>query len=381
MRDRFDIAIVGAGIVGASVAFHLGGRARVVVLEAESAAGYHSTGRSAALFTQAYGPPAVRALTRASRAFFDVPPPGFAAHPLLAPRGTLLPARADQAADAQRLVEQLRTEGSPAELLTSAQARAAVPVLLPQCCGLAVADASAFDIDVDALLQGFLRAARAESAQLVLGAAVAAVDRSAAGWRIGLRDGREFEAAILINAAGAWADEVARMAGAGEVGLQPRRRSAFLFDPPAGLDCRRWPAGIAFDESWYFKPDAGLLLGSPANADPAPPHDVVPEELDIALGIRNIEQATTLRIRRPRRVWAGLRSFVADGEPVCGFDPVAEGFFWAAALGGYGIQSAPAFGRLCAALALGQPVPADLSAQGLDAPALAPARATLAAQP
>ena len=164
------------------------------------------------------------------------------------------------------------------------------------------------------------------------------------------------------------------LAGAAPAGLEPRRRSAFLFAPPEGLATAHWPAVIAIDEDWYFKPDAGLLLGSPANADPVPPHDVVAEELDVALGIHRIEQATTMLIRRPRSTWAGLRSFVADGEPVCGFDPAVPGFFWAAALGGYGIQTAPAFGRLCAAWLAGQAVPDDLRVQGLRPEALQPGR-------
>jgi D-arginine dehydrogenase len=179
-------------------------------------------------------------------------------------------------------------------------------------------------------------------------------------------------AATVVNAAGAWADEVAALAGAAAISITPRRRTAYTFDPPAGLDCRLWPAVIALDESWHIKPDAGLLLGSPANADDTHPHDVVPEELDVALGIHRIEVATTLRIRRPRATWAGLRAFVADGESVLGFDPLAERFFWAAALGGYGIQSAPAVGALAAALLLRAPVPAVIEAANVPLAALAP---------
>lgn len=374
MAERFDVAIVGAGIVGASVAFHLRAGTRAVVLESERAAGYHSTGRSAALFAASYGPLAVRALTRASRSFYQAPPAGFAEHPLLAARSVLLPAPDDQIAAARSLVDLLRAEGSAAQLLATREALAEVPVLQPQACAVAVRDPEAFDIDVDALLQGFLRGARSRGAQIELAAPVVALEPTTVGWRLALRDGRTLTAQVVVNAAGAWADEVARMAGVGPIGLEPRRRSAFLFDAPAGVEFRSWPAVIALDESWYFKPEAGALLGSPANADLVPPHDVVPEELDIARGIFNIEQATTLRIRRPQRTWAGLRSFVADGEPVCGFDPTAAGFFWAAALGGYGIQSAPAFGRLCAALLHGEGVPAELASQGVRTAPLAPRR-------
>ncbi|MDQ6882516.1 MAG: FAD-binding oxidoreductase, partial [Pseudomonadota bacterium] len=182
------------------------------------------------------------------------------------------------------------------------------------------------------------------------------------------------EAPVVLNAAGAWADELARLAGVAPIGLKPRRRSAFIFAPPQGLPVANWPMAIGVGEDWYFKPDAGMLLGSPANADPVPPQDVQPEELDIALGIDRIQEMTTLAIRRPARTWAGLRSFVADGDLVGGFDPAAEGFFWLAAQGGYGIQTSAAMGEACAALARGLPLPDRLARFGLTAAMLSAAR-------
>ncbi|MCC6853660.1 MAG: FAD-binding oxidoreductase [Rubrivivax sp.] len=363
----FDIAVVGAGIVGASIACHAAPRARVLLLEAEAAPGYHSTGRSAALFAQSYGPPAVRALTRASRAFFDAPPAGFAPVPLLRARGALFVGTAARRGDAETLCATLLDEGGAAELLDADAARALVPVLRPEAAAAALRDPAAFDIDVDALLQGFLRRARAQGAVVAPDARVSALAHDGGRWRIGVADGRRFAAHIVVNAAGAWADEVAGLAGARRAGVEPRRRSAFLFDPPAGVASADWPAVIALDESWYFKPDAGLLLGSPANADPTHAHDVVAEELDVALGIQRIEEATTMTIRRPRRTWAGLRSFVADGEPVLGFEPGLPAFFWAAALGGYGIQSSPALGVLAAAWLRGEAAPEQLAAQAGEA--------------
>lgn len=372
-----DILIIGGGIVGAAVACWVSAQRRVVLLEVESQPGYHATGRSAALFTEAYGPPQVRALTRASRRFFDAPPAGFADTPLLAARGSLFVGAAAQRPAVQALHDRLQAEGLRSRWLDARQAQALVPVLRPEAAAWAVHDPDAFDLDVGVLLQGYLRRARAQGARLVTDARVLGLSPQASGWRVQVQRGTEHQtwtAATVVNAAGAWADAVASSAGVGALGVEPRRRSAFLFEPPEGLPTPDWPAVIAIDESWYFKPDAGLLLGSPANADPVAAHDVVAEELDIALGIHRIEQATTLQIRRPRHTWAGLRSFVADGEPVCGFDPRAPGFFWAAALGGYGIQSSPAVGRLCAALLSRQPVPDDLLEQGLDPAALAPAR-------
>jgi D-arginine dehydrogenase len=376
----FDVAIIGAGIVGASIAWHVAGQARVVWLEAEGAPGSHTTGRSAALYAAGYGPPAVRALTRASRAFFATPPSAFAPVPLWSPRGAVFAAREEQSAGLRERARTLRAEGIEARELDGDAALALVPVLRPEAAHTALLDPTAFDLDVDALLQGFVRGAKARDvrwmpAARVTGLAPPAGDHT--GWTIAIETGGTLRARVVVNAAGAWLDAVAAMAGVAPVGLEPRRRTAFRFAPPDGLDIRRWPAVVAADESWYFKPDAGLLLGSPANADPTWPHDVLPEDLDVAIGVDRLEAATTLRIGRPRSPWAGLRCFVADGEPVCGFAPGGAGFFWAGAVGGYGIQSAPAFGRLCAALLLGQPVPDDLAAQGLDLQALRPDRATL----
>jgi len=186
--------------------------------------------------------------------------------------------------------------------------------------------------------------------------------------------GREYTAPVLINAAGAWCDHVARMAGVRPIGLVPKRRSAFIFAPPPGVAVAGWPGVIGADESWYLKPDAGLLLGSPANADPVEAQDVMPEEMDIAQGIDRIQTFTTLQIRRPTRTWAGLRSFVADGDLVGGFDPDASGFFWVAAQGGYGIQTSAAMGQACAALARGLPLPPVIADFGLNADMLSPAR-------
>lgn len=236
-----------------------------------------------------------------------------------------------------------------------------------------VLEPDAFDIDVNALLQGFLRGVRAHGGTLECGVEVRAIAREGVDWVVG--DGlRRWRAPVLVDAAGAWADRVAALAGVAPLGLQPKRRSAFLFRPPETLDVRRLPAIVAVDESFYVKPDAAMLLGSPANADPVPPHDVVAEELDVATGIDRIERFTTLGIRRPTHVWAGLRTFASDGGLVGGFDPRVPGFFWCAGQGGYGIQSSPAMGEACAALARGRPLPGRLVDLGLGEAALGPDR-------
>jgi D-arginine dehydrogenase len=370
---QVDFLVVGAGIAGASVAYFLAPHGSVVVLERESHPGYHSTGRSVALFSETYGTPQVRALSKASRPFMQACPPGFSEVPVLTPRGALMVGTPgdDAALDAElaamrRLVPEVRRV-TPAEVL------ATVPVMRPALTGPAILEPGACDIDVHALHQGFLRGMKARGGTLACDAGVDAVTRTAGGWEVRSGD-RVWRAAVLVNAAGAWADVLARLAGVPTIGLQPRRRAAFTFAPPAGLDTRHWPAVIALDESWYMKPDAGVLIGSPANADPVAPQDVQPEELDIAIAIDRIERATTLTIRRPIRSWAGLRSFVADGDLVGGPAPADPAFCWSAAQGGYGIQTSAAMGEACAALARGAPMPAHLADHGIDAAMLSPAR-------
>ena len=375
-----DFVVIGAGIAGASVAYFLAPHGRVVLLERESQPGYHSTGRSAALFWAGYGTPQVRALTRASRAFLETPPPGFADGPILSARGALIVADETQLDALEQTHDAVAPHAPELRRLTAGQARAMVPVLRDHAVRAAIHEPDAFDIDVHRLHQGFLRAARSRGASLVCDAEVTAVERGGGDWTVHTRAGA-WRAPVLLNAAGAWCDAIASLAGVAPIGLQPKRRAAFVFEAPAGIETARWPMFIDAGETWYVKPDAGLLLGSPANADPVPPHDVQPEELDVALGIDRIQAATTLTIRRPRRTWAGLRSFVADGDLVGGMDPDAPGFLWDAAQGGYGIQTCAAMGEACAALARGLPVPQrivdfGLAPEDLGARRVARARAT-----
>jgi D-arginine dehydrogenase len=373
MTQQADFVIVGGGIAGASVGYFLAPHARVVLLERESQPGYHSTGRSAALFLESYGTPQVRALTRASRAFLDAPPAGFAEHPVLGPRGCLLVASPGQEQLLQEHWELLRSMTPNARRLTAAEALDRVPVLRADRVIGAVLEPEANDMDVHAIHQGYLRGLRRAGGTIACDAEVTGLERQDGEWLVATRAGT-WRAPVVINAAGAWCDVVAALAGVPTIGLQPRRRSAFTFAPPPGVDARHWPCLISADETWYVKQDAGMLLGSPANADPVEPQDVQPEELDIALAIDRIQQMTTLEIRRPARTWAGLRSFVADGDLVGGFDPAVPGFFWVAAQGGYGIQTSPAMGEACAALARGLPLPQRIADFGLTEAMLSPAR-------
>jgi D-arginine dehydrogenase len=372
-HETADFIVIGAGIGGASVAYWLARQARVIVLEAEPQPGYHSTGRSAALFMESYGPDQVRALTRAGIDFFRNPPAGFCEHPLLSPRGAFAFAGPGQEAELDAHEASVRATSSVVRRLDARQALEFLPVLRPGQVIGGVLEEDASDIDVDALLQGFLRGARQQGGRTVYDAAVTGMTYAGGLWSVNTAGG-VYRAPVVVNAAGAWADAVARMAGADPVGLVPKRRSAFLFAPPEGIASSHWPLFVDVRESFYIKPDAGMLLGSPCNADPVAPHDVQAEELDIAIAIDNIERMTTLRIRRPTHVWAGLRSFVADGELVGGYDPRAPGFFWAAGQGGYGIQSAPGAGRYYSAMLLGGDGAAPPAWPGVDPARISPAR-------
>lgn len=375
MQD-FDFAVVGAGIAGVSAAYHLAPQARVVILEREHVAAYHTTGRSAALHSETYGSAEIRAITVASGRFYRKPPAGFTDHPLLTPRGALIAGRAEQQAATQKAAGEYARLVPSVRWLDPVETLRRQPLLKPEAAAGGAIFEEAEDMDVAAIHGGFLKGARAAGAVLRLDAEVTNLDRKDGRWTIRLRDGESVTAAIIVNASGAWADVLAGLAGAAPVGLVPKRRTAFTFDAPPGLDLARLPMAIDFDETWYIKPEVGQFLGSPADETPSPPCDAQPEEVDIAIAVERIETATTLSIRRIKNKWAGLRSFVADKNLVVGFDPRVEGFFWLAGQGGYGIQTGEAAGRLAASLALGKGMPSDIAALGVSDAALSPARFT-----
>jgi D-arginine dehydrogenase len=369
----FDFIIIGAGMAGASLAYELAPHGRVCLLEGEDRPGVHATGRSAALFAPTYGGPAIRAITRASRAFFDAPPKGFCDRPLLEARGCLYPAREDQRDQLNRMVETIHVSGGHVSVVSRDEALAMVPLLRRDYLVEAVLDRDAMDIDVDALHQGYLRAARTRGAVLKTESRLAAARYGAGSWSVPVADGVA-QAPILINAAGAWADQVAKACGARPLELRALRRTALLVDAPSGVDIRTWPAVIDVDEQFYFKPDAGKLLLSPADETPDEPGDAQPDEMDIAIGVDRVQQALDIEVRRVTHSWAGLRTFTPDRAPAVGFDAELPGFFWCAGQGGYGIQTAPAMARLAASLVRGKPLPDDVVEEGLRIDELAPAR-------
>lgn len=368
-----DVLVVGAGMAGASAAYFLAPHRKVQLLEREAQPGYHATGRSAAMYSETYGNATVRAITTASKAFYFNPPRGFANYPLVTPRGSLMVGAAEDHDALRHMLEAMRALVPNIEWWTQAEILPRVPVLRPECAVYGVYEPDAMDLDVHAIHQGFLRGAKAAGAQLVCDAGVTHISFEAGQWCVTTPAGR-FCAPVLVNAAGAWCDEVAALAGVRPVGLSPMRRTAFTSDAPAGCEIGAWPLVMDTQESFYFKPDAGVLLVSPANEDPVPPQDVQPEELDVAIAVDRVETATTLQIRQVRRKWAGLRSFVADKSPVLGFALGSPGFFWLAGQGGYGIQTAPAMGELTAALVRGLPVPTHMADLGLRQQDVAPDR-------
>jgi len=375
--DAFDAAVIGAGIAGASVASELARAGlRVLLLETESQPGYHTTGRSAALYSEAYGNDVIRAITTASRPFYEAPPAGFASHPLLTPRGVLMTGRTDQLDKVHAEAAAVATRVRNVRVIDADAALARVPVLRREQVAAALLEPDAMDIDVNALHQGYLRSAKAHGVVLALDAQVIAIEREPSGWRLQTRQAHSstWRAQAVVNAAGAWGDEVAALAGVRRVGLAPLRRTALVFDVPPELDVRGWPAVVDIDESWYFKPDAGAVIASPADETPSPPCDAQPDELDVAMCVDRLQQATTFDIRRIKHAWAGLRTFAPDRTPVVGYEPDAGGFFWLVGQGGYGIQTAPAMARLAAQLVQQRALPADIEALGASAAQLSPRR-------
>lgn len=371
-----DILIIGGGMAGASAGYFMADDASVILLERESQPGYHTTGRSAALFFENYGNAVIRKINKATRPFLESPPDGFAAAPLLTPRGALSVAT-------EALTGTLQEELDHAPTLEAVEGEdlfRLAPYLDRERIVRGAFEADAMDMDVNAILHGFLRGLRAKGGRIVTDAEVMGLVRSGGVWTVETRAGT-FSAPVVVNAAGAWCDVLAEMAGARPVGLVPKRRTAFTFDAVfrdgTANDPMRWPLAVLCDESWYLKPDGGRLMGSPADEIPSPPTDAQPEIEDVALAIDRIQTDTLFAIQRPASTWAGLRSFVADKSPVAGFDPQAEGFFWLAGQGGYGIQTSAGMGRLSAALALGKGMPADMVELGLQESDLAPDRSGL----
>jgi D-arginine dehydrogenase len=351
MSRRFDIVVIGGGMAGASLAAELAPHASVVILEGEDQPGYHATGRSAAFWSETYGGPWVQPLTSASRDFLERPEPDFADRPFLTRRGAVHVADASGAGALDRLLADFAETEIELRPLERLELIALVPTLREQWTR-AVLEPSCADIDVAGLHATYLRHARRDGTEIVTRARVTAAERRGTTWRL-LTSAGSFDADVIVNAAGAWADEVATLAGVRPLGLRPYRRTMLQIavDPPAPVDL---PLVIDARERFYFKAEAGGRLWlSPHDETACAPCDSAPEEVDAALAIARLERASEWRIERIERRWAGLRTFAPDRRPVYGFAPDAPGFFWCAGQGGFGIQTAPAAAKLAAALLLG----------------------------
>jgi D-arginine dehydrogenase len=372
----YDFAVIGAGIAGASVAYELQSRGQTLLLEREPLPGHHTTGRSAAFSIESYGNQVIRLLTRAGRAFLEDPPEGFARHQLVERCPMLWIARSDQA---QRLAEHARraaATGAKFSEVSAAEARSMCPVLREEQIAMGLVEDRALHIDVAGLLDAYLAGFRARGGELATRAEVTDLSSIRGSWEICAGDARH-RAGVIVNAAGAWAEEIGALAGARPIGLVPLRRTVITFDPPDGVDIARWPLLIDADEDFYLKREGAQLLASPCDETPFAPCDVTPDEFEVALAADRVMRATTLEIRHIQQRWAGLRSFVADRAPVIGMDLEVPGLCWMAGQGGSGIMTAPSAARAAASMIVDGALPADLKALGITPEMLAPSRPAL----
>jgi D-arginine dehydrogenase len=375
MTTDCDFLVIGAGVSGAAAAWELAALGKTILLEMEDQPGYHSSGRSAALYTPNYGPAPVREICQAAGAFFNAPPPGFADHPLLTPRGALTLGIDDP----EGALDKMLNDAPPAHPIVEIslkRAKELCPLIRQDVFRRAIYEAGVKDMDAAAIHQGYLRGFKARGGRLAVSATVTALERSGGQWTAVTANER-FGAPVVVNAAGAWADRIGALAGAPRIGLQPCLRTVILVEVPPEFCKPTQPVGEVIETWHYFKPEAGRILASPGDETPVDPMDAYPDDMVMAELADYLERHTLLKIERILRSWAGLRSFVPDHCPVVGFDPRAEGFFWLAGQGGYGIMMSPVLGRATASLIDTGALPEDLRERGLTPADLAPGRAAL----
>lgn len=350
-----DILVIGGGIAGLSAAAALSHRARVIVLEAEEQIGYHSSGRSATMLHYFLGDRLVRALTLASRSFFEAPPAGFSDVPLGHPKPVLIHAREDELAELETLNSEI-SQFATLEQLDQRGVHSLCPVLKDDAVQ-GLADHRAIRLDAHAMLQGNLRQLRQNGGELHTGRRVSRIEHGSDRWSVTIESGESFSAPILVNAAGSWADRVAELAGVRPIGLEPKRRTIITFDAPTGVDLDALPFAKTIPDELYFAPESGRLFASPMDQVPSEPCDAQPDEYEVALAAHRMEERTTVRINQIHSRWAGLRTFTSDKHPAIGFAPDAGNFFWLAGQGGFGLQTSPAIAAIAASLILQQAWP------------------------
>ena len=368
----YDYLIIGAGISGAAVAYELAQSGSTVLIEAETTPGYHSTGRSAALYTPNFGNPVVRRINQAGEDFFKNPPTGFCQHSLLTPRGALAVAAPGEE-DGLAAILNLSSPGNEIEEVTKARALTLAPLLRPERVAAASLERGVMDIDVATLHQGYLRGLKQRGGVVICDTRVEKLERHDGRWQAVAGD-TVINGRIIINAAGAWAEQIGEMVGAVPIGLVPKRRSAIIVDAPSAMNIDAMPIVDFVGNAAYIKPEAGKIMASPGDETPIEPQDVRPDEMDIAVLVDQLERETLISVRRIEHSWAGLRCFVDDETPVVGFDATAPDFFWLAGQGGYGIMMAPTLGRAAAGLIVVGNLPSDLRGQGINEQDLSPTR-------
>ena len=370
----FDYVVIGAGISGASVAYELSLKKQsVLIIEMEEFPGFHATGRSAAFFAETYGNHTVRCLTKASRDFFENAPKNFCENELFKARGALFIARDDQLEKLNQFYMEVSKLSDKVVQEDAAFALRKVGKLIPETIAGCVWDPDSQEIDVAALHQGYLKLAKQNGAELKLNAAVTELINSENHWQIKTKD-KIFSAKVIVNAAGAWADKVAQMAAVKPVGLVPKKRTVAVVPIEKSIDVNDWPLVVDIDEEFYFKPEGGNLLLSPADETPVEPMDAYTEMMDVAVAVERVTAVLDIEIKQVSHEWAGLRTFVEDKSPVIGFDSENSSFFWLAGQGGYGIQMAPACAKLAASLMLGEKPSESLLAFGFEISTVLPQR-------
>jgi D-arginine dehydrogenase len=366
---KTDFLVVGAGIAGASVAARLAETHSVIVCDMEERAGYHTTGRSAASYEPNYGPPPMLALTRASAHFFHEPPQGFADAPLLIHRDSIfLEARGQE-----QHTSKLLAQASALDEISIAETQSRFPILRENYATRAFLDRHTADMDVDLIHRGFIKMARSHGAQFLLSAPVNGIEKQGTDW-LARAGEHTIRTQTIVNAAGAWGDVVAGLANVQPIGLVPKRRSIGVIPISRDDHWQDWPMVTDVGETWYAKPQSGKMIVSSADATPVEPHDAYADDMAIAEGVERLMTATTLEVDRLDHSWGGLRTFASDGNPVVGFDPHTEGFFWLVGQGGYGIQSCPALSVAAADMARGHYVNKNILDLGLDVPEIKPER-------
>jgi D-arginine dehydrogenase len=367
--QQYDFLVVGAGIAGASAAAYLAETHRTLIVEMEDRPGYHTTGRSAASYEPNYGPPPMLAFTRASEKFFRSPPNGFADSPLLLDRPSLF----IEAEGQEEHTADLLAKASALDEISRSDAMELFPVFRPEYVQRAFLDRFTADMDVDLIHRGFLKMFKAKGGETLLSAPITAITRRNGLWHI-KAGGHDIAARVIINAAGAWGDGLAALASVPPVGLVPKRRSIGVIPFEYAQAWQHWPMVVDVSETWYAKPQSGKMIVSSADATPVEPHDAYADDMAIAEGVERLMTATTIEVTRIEHSWGGLRTFAPDGNPVIGFDPQTEDFFWLVGQGGYGIQSAPSLGESAAALARGLSLPPNVMGHGLNLKDISPER-------